>query len=159
MTKEEAKEIFLNRGFVNGFFDGNKWRQSIVVISEWLKEQESCEDKIIDEHYWKGFNNGIRTEKFRESRKESCDDCISRQEALKQLKGCLTGGEAEYNYVKIHIDSIPPIIPQPKIGHWIEHPHEAGENWEYSKYECSECHAWEDDNSNYCPDCGIKMEE
>ena len=42
MTKEEAKEIFLNRGFVNGLFDGDKWRQSIVVVSKWL-EQEPCD--------------------------------------------------------------------------------------------------------------------
>lgn len=50
MTREEAKEVFLNRGYVqvNGgeIFDGNKWRQSIVVISEWLKEQEPILDKI-----------------------------------------------------------------------------------------------------------------
>ena len=45
MTNEEAKEVFLNRGFVNGIFDGDKWRQSIVVISKWL-EQEPCEDCI-----------------------------------------------------------------------------------------------------------------
>jgi hypothetical protein len=48
MTNEEAKEIFLNRGFVNGLFDGDKWRQSIVVISKWL-EQEPCEDCISRE--------------------------------------------------------------------------------------------------------------
>lgn len=43
MTREEAKEVFLNRGFVNGFFDGDMWRQSIIVISEWL-EQEPEQD-------------------------------------------------------------------------------------------------------------------
>lgn len=49
MTREEAKDVFLNRGYVkvNGgeIFDGDKWRQSVVVISEWLK-QEPCEDCI-----------------------------------------------------------------------------------------------------------------
>ena len=49
MTNEEAKQIFLDRGFVNGVFDGNKWRESVIVISKWLK-QESCEDKISE---WK----------------------------------------------------------------------------------------------------------
>ena len=47
MTKEEAKNILINRGFVeiNGdqVFDGNKWRNAITVISKWL-EQEPCED-------------------------------------------------------------------------------------------------------------------
>lgn len=38
------------------------------------------------------------------------EDAISKQEVLRQLEGCLTGGEIEYKYVKLHIDSIPPII-------------------------------------------------
>lgn len=49
MTKEEAKQIFLNRGFVEvdggNIFDGDKWRESCRVISEWL-EQEPCEDAV-----------------------------------------------------------------------------------------------------------------
>lgn len=44
-------------------------------------------------------------------------------------------------------------------GYWIEHQHEAGANWEYSRYECSECHNWAEDDSNYCPCCGCRMEE
>lgn len=42
MTREEAKEIFLNRGFVNGIFDGDKWRESCVVISDWLKQESKA---------------------------------------------------------------------------------------------------------------------
>ena len=49
MTREQAKEIFLNRGYikVDGgvVYDGDKWREACVVISEWLKE-ESILDKI-----------------------------------------------------------------------------------------------------------------
>ncbi len=45
MTKEEAKEIFLNRGYIDGIYDGNKWRDACIVISEWLKE-EPILDKI-----------------------------------------------------------------------------------------------------------------
>lgn len=47
MTIPEAKNILINRGFVeiNGdqVFDGNKWRNAITVISKWL-EQEPCDD-------------------------------------------------------------------------------------------------------------------
>ena len=42
MTKEEAKEVFLNRGFVNGIFDGDMWRKSCVVISDWLKQESEA---------------------------------------------------------------------------------------------------------------------
>lgn len=47
MTFDEAKDVFLNRGWIpieNGtIFDANKWRESVAVISKWL-EQEPCED-------------------------------------------------------------------------------------------------------------------
>lgn len=39
------------------------------------------------------------------------DVMISKRAVLEQLKGCLTGGETEYEYVKLHIDSIPPATP------------------------------------------------
>ena len=47
MTKEEAKKIFLNRGYIEvpggTYYDANKWRDAIAVISKWL-EQEPCDD-------------------------------------------------------------------------------------------------------------------
>lgn len=43
MTKEEAKQIFLSRGYVEveggTIFDANKWREACVVISEWLEQE------------------------------------------------------------------------------------------------------------------------
>lgn len=49
MTFDEAKTIFLNRGYIEvtggSYFDGNKWRDSVVVISKWLKE-EPCTDVL-----------------------------------------------------------------------------------------------------------------
>lgn len=47
MTREEAKQVFLSRGYVEveggTIYDANKWRESCRVISEWL-EQEPCDD-------------------------------------------------------------------------------------------------------------------
>lgn len=39
MTREEAKEIFLNRGYIGGIYDGDKWREACIVISEWLEQE------------------------------------------------------------------------------------------------------------------------
>lgn len=43
MTREEAKTVFLNRGYVevdNGtYYSPDKWREACVVISEWLEQQ------------------------------------------------------------------------------------------------------------------------
>ena len=50
MTFEEAKKIFLNRGYVEvpggTYYDADKWREAITVISKWL-EQEPCDDTVI----------------------------------------------------------------------------------------------------------------
>lgn len=117
MTHEEAKQIFLSRGYVevNGgiIYDADKWRESYRVISEWL-EQEPLEVEAakLQQAYNKGF-----------------EDC--RQAVLNQLKCCLTGGETEYKYVKLHIDSILPVTPQPKTGH------------------CKDCKWWKDSDGAY----------
>ena len=54
MTRKEAKEIFLNRGFIDGIYDGNKWRDACIVISEWLKEEpfinKPCVSSGVCEH-------------------------------------------------------------------------------------------------------------
>jgi hypothetical protein len=45
MTREEAKTVFLNRGYVevdNGtYYSPDKWREACVVISEWLEQEPS----------------------------------------------------------------------------------------------------------------------
>lgn len=50
MSREEAKTVFLNRGYVEveggTIYDPDKWREACVVISEWL-EQESKTEKVI----------------------------------------------------------------------------------------------------------------
>ena len=50
MTREEAIKIFLNRGWIeveNGtYFDGDKWRETIVVISDYFRnEYKALEQK------------------------------------------------------------------------------------------------------------------
>lgn len=43
MTREEAKTVFLNRGYVEveggTIYDSDKWRESCRVISEWLEQE------------------------------------------------------------------------------------------------------------------------
>ena len=46
MTREEAKEIFLNRGFIDGVYDGNKWREACIVISKWLEQEPTTKNDL-----------------------------------------------------------------------------------------------------------------
>lgn len=52
MTREEAKKVFLDRGYIEveggTIFDANKWREACAVISKWL-EQEPCDDAVSRE--------------------------------------------------------------------------------------------------------------
>ena len=52
---------------------------SVASVKEALNQQ----NKIIDEHYWKGFNNGIRTSEWRASKqqpmKDKTDDEIKKE--------------------------------------------------------------------------------
>ena len=83
---------------------------------------------------------------------DPCEDAISRADAVKVASGyCHTSNIAE------ELAKLPPVQPQPKMGHWIHLKH--------GKEKCSECHdvvvliAQMYGNANYCPNCGAKMIE
>ena len=146
MTFEEAKDVFLNRGWMpveNGvIFDGNKWRESVQVISRWL-EQESCSDcisrssikqKLQDHHdfftkAYGGFSNLPQNDK---SRVDEIIDCIAM------------------------VVNEPPVTSQPDTAYWI-----MSEVRQSKTLICSKCRI--DLGSicptNYCPSCGRKMEK
>lgn len=47
-----------------------------------------------------------------------------------------------------------------KEAHWIKHEWaEESEGLLIPNYECSQCHTWKRENSDYCPECGCKMTE
>lgn len=52
MTREEAKTVFLNRGYVEveggTIYDADKWRESCRVISEWLEQEPKTGRWIYD---------------------------------------------------------------------------------------------------------------
>lgn len=59
MTREEAIQIFLDRGWIkleNGtYFDGSKWREAIMVISDYFRnEYKALEHEPRKEHWEHG---------------------------------------------------------------------------------------------------------
>ncbi len=142
MTKEEAKEIFLNRGLVNGIFDGNKWRQAVVVISEWLK-QEPCEDAVS---------------------RQAVNDLVDElARAISDERIHIPQRGRSIGTIMQDILDLSPITPQTKIGKWIKY---AALRCGEQHYKCTNC----DDYVNFgqygdhytkdfkfCPHCGAKM--
>lgn len=66
-------------------------------------------------------------------------------------------------YIKWHFVKIKPqkrkIKLERKKAEWLEHPRaeETPAGFLISNYECTNCHTWKTDYSNYCPECGYKM--
>lgn len=86
---------------------------------------------------------------------EPCDDAISRQAAIDEIRTCRFVVDAIEK-----IRGLPSVTPQQKMGWWIEERNDYGEiiNWH-----CSNCY---DDSGfittckwDYCPNCGAKMQE
>lgn len=63
------------------------------------------------------------------------------------------------NGVKI-LNQFPSSDVEPvRHGRWIEHKHFRHDHYIDSTYECSECNVEEPLTSDYCPNCGAKMNE
>lgn len=120
----------------------------------------ALEDKETREQYeqWEAVEEEEAREYFERIR-QTCEDCISRQAALKQSR-------VEYNddgeghrvvYVE-EIKALPPVTPQPKTGRWIADVDRWGDIVTTTDgYRCSECNTFNTDKDNYCPHCGCRM--
>lgn len=93
------------------------------------------------------------------------NDSISRQaaiDALEKKKDKKSQGDISGFYNKIIQNDIDTLMLLPSAdrlqGEWIKHERaEEVEGLLISNYECSECHSWERNASNYCPNCGADM--
>ena len=53
------------------------------------------------------------------------------------------------------VDLQPTVEAEPKHGRWIK----CGDVYSDGDYKCSECHKREWDETDYCPNCGARMDE
>ena len=66
----------------------------------------------------------------------------------------LSGEKFEAAIRKIQAADVAPVRHE----HWIEHKHFHHAHYIDSTYECSECKVEEPLTSDYCPNCGAKMD-
>lgn len=91
---------------------------------------------------------------FRALEQEPCDNAVSRQAVLDKKELIeLEDGQSFYCISPEDVETLPPVTPQPKTGHWIHFA---------SSDDCSEC-GWSTGKyispSKYCPNCGCRMVE
>ena len=87
-------------------------------------------------------------------------DAISRQAVLNILDDMVKDYIKENDFDKaqgvawVKVQKLPPVNPQPKTGHWNRVTDKAG----HLVWEC-DCGWQQRFATNFCPDCGTKMEE
>lgn len=143
--------------------------EAIEFGKMWLELHEDCKDSYTYEF----FKMAIKA-----LEQELCKDAVSRKEVKKIAKemylevanmeldvstisDCISYTSSKCREVlESKLKALPSVKTQePRKGHWIEHPHEWGTNWEYSMYECSECHEYTVGDSDFCPNCGADLRE
>lgn len=123
-------------------------REEIINLARGLCTDFKCEsDTMVD------FCNSI----IRELETAS-EDCISRKAVLKiyneWFNSCNIADKKESP--KAQINALPPVLPQPKMGHWIRTIDEAGTPMQ----ECDKCGWQQIFDTDFCPNCGQpKMQE
>jgi hypothetical protein len=89
-----------------------------------------------------------------------CEDVISRQAAIDELKKYFSdegmkdtecGAYWHHGHVIDVLQGMQPVTPKQRTGHWIECEEEV-------KCFCSECKEISDYPTQFCPNCGAKME-
>jgi rubrerythrin len=178
MTREEAKEVFLNRGYIKvdggTVYSPDKWIEACAVISDWL-EQNPCEDKRLYIKVFADLEPDDIAEKIYqicdedkfpkviESLKEyfdsePCEDCVSREAVKDILHKSKQKAVITFEDFEELVNKLPSVNPhESKTGRWI-----AVENEEMKTvgYYCSKCDLPMETEyrTKLCPNCGAKME-
>ena len=94
-------------------------------------------------------------------KQQPCEDCISRQAVEDAIADMVVNGESlGYAVAYDILSDLPPVTPQPKMGHWII----VDKGLKVTSYKCSECGRTVRDDTGYdvikdypyCH-CGAKM--
>lgn len=154
MTNEKAIEILKTieilsyRDKKHKYFAKDVLEAQKVAIKALMQQLRDCKTCKHSDN-----GNCAGTEECHECMWESkyeqqpSEDCISREEAIRIAEqGQIQGYEWQFK----KLCDLPSVTPQPRIGHWIDR---------FGGCECSECGCLEAGYSDYCPNCGAKMEE
>lgn len=58
------------------------------------------------------------------------------------------------------VRDVKPVDAVPVVhAHWIRHDYaDIVDGYLVPEFECSKCHSWKKDDSDYCPNCGARMD-
>ncbi len=125
-----------------------------------VNQQDPCEKSVrekqaeserYDKAYEDGYDHGYAQARF-DYEQEPCENCISRDAVLDLMQMKMSGKEL---YKAVY--DLLPVTPKPKTGHWISIRNKNGTE---IAIRCDCCgnspkHAI---RSDYCPNCGARIE-
>ena len=82
---------------------------------------------------------------------------IEREKVLSKaapVEGCFSDMISAYDVIMLPAADVAPM----RHGRWIEHKHFHHDHYIDSTYECSDCNVEEPLTSDYCPNCGARMD-
>ena len=165
MTKEEQiAELIRHRNEVQNDFGWNTTLlSSLDAAIEALKAQPSKEEMIkIDKLCEDAYEHGYQQARY-DYEAQSCEKVVSLDGVINTIEWYRTNPQhfTEDNLVE-DIKGLPPVIPKPKTGHWIDDCPIMTDEGLVRVIRCSCCNEQRKDyygvSKNYCPKCGVKME-
>ena len=90
-------------------------------------------------------------------------DYIRKQDVLnlpQSIERNLRGEIVERSIDVKDVEALKPADVAPVVhAYWIRHENaDMFDGYEVPMFECSKCRAWKEDDSDFCPDCGAKMD-
>ena len=85
---------------------------------------------------------------------EPCENAISRQAVLEIAKSSKSNW-IDNSVLFKRVNELPSVYPQPKTGKWIRVTDKTGH---FLGWQCDKCGLQQRFNTNFCPDCGARME-
>lgn len=99
---------------------------------------------------------------------QPAEDCISREQAKDAMYALCDETETlednpwrenpHIDAIIDEIDNLPSVTPKAKVGHWIDIQYFKADDT-YYRPKCPFCGIEPKEYSNYCPECGARMEE
>ena len=138
ITERERQKYF---AYLDGVADGlNELSRDMEEIAEVINCDADAEAKC------RMISNILTAKPHYFEKQEPSGDAVSRQAVAEQM--IKYGFLAPDMTVTEFVEDLPPVDPQ-KSGHWID----CSNGWM-----CSECHKDNTYDTDFCPNCGAKME-
>ena len=154
MTREQAKREIVSLDFYLLNHTDDYGEESHTAMMMAINALEELPKRRKEAKRWK----------TKAMQNNSCEDAISRQEAISNIREMAewhTGDAFNANRVIQHLKDLPSVAPKQRTGRWewTDGDERIMKASFYTKWTCTSCGCKRPEKTKYCPNCGAKMED